>query len=50
MNQILPTSTVGSLPKPSWLAQPETLWAPWKLEGDALVEGKQDALRISTKE
>lgn len=50
MNQILPTSTVGSLPKPSWLAQPETLWAPWKLDGDALVEGKQDALRISTKE
>ena len=50
MNQILPTSTVGSLPKPSWLAQPETLWAPWRLEGDALAEGKQDALRVATKE
>ena len=50
MNQILPTSTVGSLPKPSWLAQPETLWAPWKLQGDELVEGKQDALRIAVKE
>ncbi|MDZ7915034.1 MAG: methionine synthase [Rhodococcus sp. (in: high G+C Gram-positive bacteria)] len=50
MNQILPTSTVGSLPKPSWLAQPETLWAPWKLQGDELVEGKQDALRITAKE
>lgn len=50
MNQILPTSTVGSLPKPSWLARPETLWAPWKLQGDELVEGKQDALRIAAKE
>ena len=50
MSQILPTSTVGSLPKPSWLAQPETLWAPWKLEGDELIEGKQDALRIVVKE
>ncbi|TLP92925.1 methionine synthase [Nesterenkonia salmonea] len=50
MTQILPTSTVGSLPKPSWLARPETLWAPWKLQGDELVEGKQDALRITAKE
>ena len=47
MNTLLPTSTVGSLPKPSWLAQPEVLWSPWSLEGDALVEGKQDALRIA---
>lgn len=47
---LLPTSIVGSLPKPSWLAQPETLWSPWKLEGDALVEGKQDALRIAVQE
>ena len=46
MPTLLPTSIVGSLPKPSWLAEPETLWSPWKLEGDALVEGKQDALRI----
>jgi 5-methyltetrahydropteroyltriglutamate--homocysteine methyltransferase len=50
MNTLLPTSIVGSLPKPSWLAQPETLWSPWKLEGDALVEGKQDALRIAVQE
>ncbi|MCU4297158.1 methionine synthase [Brevibacterium permense] len=47
---LLPTSIVGSLPKPSWLAQPETLWSPWNLQGDALVEGKRDALRISTHE
>lgn len=50
MNSLLPTSIVGSLPKPSWLAEPETLWSPWKLEGDALVEGKQDALRIAVQE
>ena len=46
----LSTAIVGSLPKPSWLAQPETLWAPWKLEGDALAEGKQDALRAVVQE
>lgn len=50
MHTLLPTSTVGSLPKPSWLAQPETLWSPWRLQGDALVEGKQDALRLAVHE
>jgi len=44
---LLPTTTAGSLPKPSWLAQPETLWSPWKLEGEELVAGKQDALRLA---
>lgn len=47
MNKLLPTSTAGSLPKPSWLAQPETLWSPWRLDSDILVEGKQDALRLA---
>ncbi|WP_416414660.1 methionine synthase [Pantoea sp. App145] len=46
MKKLLPTSTAGSLPKPSWLAQPETLWSPWKLEGEELIDGKQDALRL----
>ncbi|MGA1812672.1 methionine synthase [Frondihabitans sp. 4ASC-45] len=50
MNTLLPTSPVGSLPKPSWLAEPGSLWSPWKLEGEALVEGKRDALRISVQE
>lgn len=50
MKTLLPTSTAGSLPKPSWLAEPETLWSPWKLEGDALVAGKEDALRVSLNE
>ncbi|MCS5733799.1 methionine synthase [Herbiconiux daphne] len=47
MTKLLPTSTAGSLPKPSWLAEPEKLWSPWKLEGDALTEGRRDALRLS---
>ncbi|WMN61685.1 methionine synthase (plasmid) [Pseudoalteromonas xiamenensis] len=50
MKTLLPTSTAGSLPKPAWLAEPETLWSPWKLEGNELVSGKQDALRISLQE
>lgn len=50
MNKLLPTSTAGSLPKPSWLAEPETLWSPWKLDGEALSEAKQDALRVSLQE
>ncbi|PTY38525.1 5-methyltetrahydropteroyltriglutamate--homocysteine methyltransferase [Saccharospirillum sp. MSK14-1] len=50
MKQLLPTSTAGSLPKPSWLAEPEKLWSPWKLEGDELVDGKRDALKISLHE
>lgn len=47
MNKLLPTSTAGSLPKPSWLAEPEKLWTPWKLQGEELLEGKQDALRVA---
>ena len=43
---ILQTTIAGSLPKPSWLAEPVTLWAPWKLEGEALAEGKRDAVRL----
>ncbi|WP_018970551.1 methionine synthase [Rubritalea marina] len=50
MNTLLPTSTAGSLPKPSWIAEPETLWSPWKLEDQQLVDGKKDALRISLQE
>lgn len=50
MKKLLPTSTAGSLPKPAWLAQPETLWSPWKLQGEELIEGKQDALRLSLHE
>ena len=37
---MLETTIVGSLPKPSWLAEPEKLWAPWRLEGE-LVENDE---------
>ena len=50
MKTLLPTSTTGSLPKPSWLAEPEKLWSPWKLQGDELAPGQQDALRIALQE
>ncbi len=47
MNSLLPTAIVGSLPKPSWLSEPEKLWSPWKLEGDELREGKLDAQALA---
>lgn len=50
MKRLLPTSTAGSLPKPSWLAEPEKLWSPWKLQDEQLYEAKQDALRLSLHE
>src|SRR5271169_3627072 len=37
------TTIAGSLPKPSWLAEPGKLWPQWKQEGDALAEAKHDA-------
>jgi len=40
---MITTTVAGSLPKPSWLAEPEVLWAPWRLEGEALIKGQQDA-------
>ena len=46
MTTLLRTTIAGSLPKPAWLAEPEALWAPWKLEGAALAEGKRDAVRL----
>ncbi|EJH2587421.1 methionine synthase [Vibrio parahaemolyticus] len=50
MKTLLPTSTAGSLPKPSWLAEPEKLWSPWKLQGEELIDGKRDALRVALQE
>ncbi|MGI8896312.1 MAG: methionine synthase [Casimicrobiaceae bacterium] len=44
---LLATTIAGSLPKPHWLAEPTVLWAPWKLEGDALLQGKHDAVRLA---
>jgi len=43
------TTIAGSLPKPSWLAEPGKLWPQWKLSGEALVEAKRDATLLWIK-
>jgi 5-methyltetrahydropteroyltriglutamate--homocysteine methyltransferase len=47
---LLPTTLAGSLPKPSWLAPPNQLWAPWLLEGEKLAEAKRDAVRLVVRD
>src|SRR5437016_7618135 len=47
MAALLQTTIAGSLPKPEWLSTPGVLWAPWLLEGEALAEGKRDAVRLA---
>ena len=47
---LLQTTIAGSLPKPNWLAEPQALWAPWKLDGAALEEGKRDAVRLALRD
>jgi 5-methyltetrahydropteroyltriglutamate--homocysteine methyltransferase len=47
---MLETTIAGSLPKPAWLAKPRMLWAPWQLEGEALVEAKRDATLQALRE
>jgi 5-methyltetrahydropteroyltriglutamate--homocysteine methyltransferase len=46
----LQTTIAGSLPKPSWLASREQLWAGWLQDGDALEEAKRDAVRVVVAE
>ena len=43
------TTIAGSLPKPSWLAEPRRLWPSWKVAGDALAEAKRDATLLWIK-
>jgi 5-methyltetrahydropteroyltriglutamate--homocysteine methyltransferase len=43
------TTIAGSLPKPSWLAEPNKLWAPWRLAGPELDQGKQDATILAVR-
>ena len=47
---MLRTTIAGSLPKPFWLAEPEKLWAPWRLSGAELEQGKKDAALLWIKE
>ena len=44
---MLETTIAGSLPKPSWLATPKMLWAPWALLPERLVEGQRDAVLVA---
>jgi len=46
---LFPTTIAGSLPKPAWLAEPNKLWAPWRLSGRDLDEGKRDATLLALK-
>jgi 5-methyltetrahydropteroyltriglutamate--homocysteine methyltransferase len=46
---LFPTTIAGSLPKPEWLAEPNTLWAPWKASGEALSRAKRDATLLAVK-
>jgi 5-methyltetrahydropteroyltriglutamate--homocysteine methyltransferase len=39
----------GSLPKPSWLAEPNRLWPPWRLAGAELEGAKRDATVLAVK-
>jgi 5-methyltetrahydropteroyltriglutamate--homocysteine methyltransferase len=47
---LFPTTVAGSLPKPSWLAEPNKLWPAWKLAGDELAAAKLDATLLAVKE
>src|ERR1700688_5126809 len=46
---MFPTSIAGSLPKPSWLAEPSKLWEPWRLAGAELAAAKLDATLVAVK-
>jgi 5-methyltetrahydropteroyltriglutamate--homocysteine methyltransferase len=46
---LFPTTIAGSLPKPAWLAAPNKLWAPWRLDGDELASAKDDATLLALK-
>ena len=46
---LFPTTIAGSLPKPEWLAEPNTLWAPWKSTGAELSRAKRDATLLAVK-
>ncbi len=46
---MFPSTISGSLPKPSWLAEPSKLWPQWRLQGDELAAAKLDATLLAIK-
>ena len=46
---MFPSTVAGSLPKPSWLAEPNKLWPQWRLQGDELAAAKLDATLLAIK-
>src|SRR6187399_1626733 len=44
------TTIAGSLPKPSWLAEPKKLWPQWRGDGAELAAAKADATLLALKE
>jgi len=43
------TTVAGSLPKPSWLAEPDKLWPQWRQSGPELAAAKLDATALAVK-
>lgn len=46
----LTTTTIGSFPRPNWLAQTDRSRASFRLEGDALREAQDDATLVVLRE
>jgi 5-methyltetrahydropteroyltriglutamate--homocysteine methyltransferase len=47
---MLRTMIVGSLPRPSWLAQPAQVYTSYRLEGEALREAQDDAVLLALRD
>jgi 5-methyltetrahydropteroyltriglutamate--homocysteine methyltransferase len=47
---MLRTMIVGSLPRPSWLAQPSQVYTSYRLEGDGLREAQDDAVLLALRD
>jgi 5-methyltetrahydropteroyltriglutamate--homocysteine methyltransferase len=43
------TAIAGSLPKPAWLAETQTLWPKWRADGEELAQAKLDATLLWIK-
>src|ERR1700755_1111232 len=46
---LFPTTIACTLRRPSWLAEPGKLWAPWRLAGDELAAAQDDATVLALK-